>query len=49
MKYTLVFYITVFIYIYAIITGNVNMTEQAFRAATIIGLSGCVSALSKNK
>ena len=49
MNYTLIFYISIAVFLYQSITGYTNMIEQSFRAVVILGLLAILSLSSKNK
>jgi hypothetical protein len=44
MNYTLIFYVSILVFIYQSITGNQNMIEQSFKAVVILGLAAILSS-----
>jgi len=46
MNYTLIFYVSILVFIYQSITGNQNMIEKSFKAVVILGLAAILSSFN---
>jgi hypothetical protein len=46
MKYALIFYVSVLVFLYQSITGNEHMIESSFKAVVILGLIAILSSFN---